>query len=779
VTSSDFASLQKPQPPRRKRRGLRLALVVLCVLVAVIGAAGTVTAVIVSGYISDAPQIPPRETLWTVRRSPGMKFLDRNGNLIATRGAKYGGAVTLAQLPAYVPKAFLAAEDRRFYQHGPIDIRAIGRAIETNFRKQRSVEGASTLTQQLARTLFLKREQSLKRKVQEAYLAWELEQSMSKDEILELYMNRTYFGDGAYGLDAASQTYFGKPASQLTLTEAATLAGLPNAPSRLALTNDMAGAVARGHRILETMRGEGWINDADLTTALASTPTLVTQAHVGEGDEGYVLDQAASEASQLSAGAAPDLVVKTTIDPALQTLGTNTLRDVIAKQGAGRRVSQGALVTLAPDGAILAMVGGVDHDKSPFNRVVQAHRQPGSSFKAFVYGAAVEHGAKPTDIRQDAPISYAGWNPENYGHGYAGAVTLASALARSLNTVAVRLTLEVGPDTVADFARRLGLSDIPAHPGPSIALGAYEVTPLEMATGYQVFQNGGGRTQPYLISEIRSTRGEVIYAHATSAPTPVLDPLYATRMVGMLKGVITGGTGTGANIGRPAAGKTGTSQDWRDAWFVGFTPDLLTAVWVGNDNGAPMAKVTGGELPATIWHRFMAVAEKDMPSRDFPWLAPEPPGSPDSPLQTVSETGDYQDDPDVSDPQDRGMADDSDARYGADGYRTGGNGDASDGHGAADPSQREDDRTEIDSGDGRGPVIIHGGRYSSGPPPGYAPRGYYDADRAADTGRAGRATADRGWRDEPPDAEQDEEAPPPRRRTPPDSSADDDPRYRY
>jgi penicillin-binding protein 1A len=750
--TSDSASFGHP-PARRKRRGLRIALIVAGVLLALVVVAGVVGAVIVNGYIADAPPMPSREALWTVRRSPGMTFLDRNGKLIATRGAKYGQPVKLAELPGYVPKAFLAAEDRRFYQHGPIDLHAIARAVETNFRRQRSVEGASTLTQQLARTLFLKREQSLKRKVQEAYLAWELEQGMSKDEILELYLNRTYFGDGAYGLDAAAQTYFGKPASQLTLTEAAVLAGLPNAPSRLALTNDMQGAVARGHHVLETMRGEGWISDADLTTALATTPVLASAPHVGEGDEGYVLDQAAAEAAQLANGTAPDLVVKTTIDPALQTLGAATLRDVIAKQGAHRSVSQGALVTLAPDGAILAMVGGIDHDKSPFNRVVQAHRQPGSSFKAFVYGAAVERGAKPSDIRQDAPISYAGWNPENYGHGYAGAVTLASALARSLNTVAVRLTLEVGPDSVADFARRLGLTDIPPHPGPSIALGAYEVTPLEMATGYQVFQNGGGRTQPYLISEIHSTRGDMIYAHATSAPTPVLDPLFATRMVEMLKGVITGGTGTGANIGRPAAGKTGTSQDWRDAWFVGFTPDLLTAVWVGNDNGAPMIKVTGGELPAAIWHRFMSVAEKDLPSRDFPWLVPEPPGSTDSSLQTVSEeeTGAYQDEPPATGPGGDMAADDRA------------------GEPAVDQPPGEDDRTEIYSGDGRGPVVIHGGRSSNG-----GPRGYYDGDTDAPP----QAQPDRGWRQQPPDYERDDEAPPPRQ-PPPDSSADDDPRYRY
>ncbi|HVN00509.1 MAG TPA: PBP1A family penicillin-binding protein [Caulobacteraceae bacterium] len=730
---------QPPAPSPPPRRGLRVFWVVAAIVVSLVIAAAVVAGVVVSGYIADAPQIPPREQLWTIRRSPGMTFLDRDGHVIATRGAKYGEAVRLAQLPTYVPKAFLAAEDRRFYQHGPVDLHAIARAVEANLRARRSVEGASTLTQQLARTLFLKREQSLKRKVQEAYLAWELEQGMSKDEVLELYLNRTYFGDGAYGLDAAAQTYFGKPASQLTLIEAATLAGLPNAPSRLALTNDLQGALARARRILQTMRVEGWIGDADLQTALASTPALAP-AHPGEGDEGYVLDQAAAQAAQLSGGAAPDLVVKTTIDPALQDLGTATLRDVVGKEGVRRSVTQGALVTLAPDGAILAMVGGLDHDKSPFNRVVQAHRQPGSSFKAFVYGAAVERGARPTDIREDAPISYAGWNPENYGRGYAGAVTLQQALARSLNTVSVRLTLEVGSDSVAEFARRLGVTDIPEHPGPSIALGAYEVTPLEMATGYQVFQNGGGRTEPYLVTEIRSTRGDLIYSHTASAPSPVLDPLCATRMVGMLKTVITAGTGTGANIGRPAAGKTGTSQDWRDAWFVGFTPDLLTAVWVGNDNGAPMAKVTGGELPAEIWRRFMSVALKTTPPRDFPWLVAEPPPGP-ALTQTSDDMSDYRDEPPLFAPGDR------DDRA----------------------MDQPPDLDPTDAGDARHPppdASAHGGsdgseRDQAVPDDSTGPRGAR-AGRSLDQTSTGDQAAAPRWRSPPPD-----------------SSADDEPRYRY
>ncbi|HEX3407229.1 MAG TPA: PBP1A family penicillin-binding protein, partial [Caulobacteraceae bacterium] len=737
-----------------------------------------VLGVVISGYIAAAPQIPAREALWSIRRSPGMTFLDRNGRVIATRGAKYGQAVTLAQLPPYVPKAFLAAEDKRFYQHGPVDIHAIARALATDIRRKRSAEGASTLTQQLARTLFLKRDPSLKRKVQEAYLAWRLEQGMSKDDILSLYLNRTYFGDGAYGIDAASEAYFGKPASQLSLIEAATLAGLPNAPSRLALTNDMPDAVARAHKILQTMRDQNWISDADLTLAMSTQPVLAAP-HNNEGDEGYVLDAAATAATQLAAGQAADLVVKTTIDPNLQSAGTDAVRSVVLGEGRYRRVSQGALVSLAPDGAILAMVGGLDHDKSAFNRVTQARRQPGSSFKAFVYGAAVEHGATEQTVRDDAPISYSGWNPENYGGSYAGPVTLQQALARSLNTVSVRLTLEVGPDTVAAFAHRLGVTDVPDHPGPSIALGAYEVTPLEMAAGYQVFQTGGGRTTPYLVSEIRTTHGDVIWSHNASAATPVLDPLFATRMVNMLKTVITSGTGTGANIGRPAAGKTGTSQDWRDAWFIGFTPDVLTAVWVGNDGGAPMAKVTGGELPAQIWRKFMTVAEAKLPPRDFPWLvqAPNmPPGSTTVADQASdAESSPYEDQPDMGSDggPDRGDGGGAQADQGQQAAPDGADQEQ------PPPGYRQDRGRPY----ARGDYQDRANPYARDP---YA-RDPYDDPRAdqPDNGEDDRAPPprwSRGWREgPPPDYGDDGQAQPPPRyqERAPYSSADGDPRDGY
>ena len=636
------------RPPRRSSLGRWLAGLAVIVLV-LAGVGGLAFAWFEQACLSDMPQIPSREALWAIRRSPGMTFLDHNGGVIATRGAKYGQRVTLADLPAYAPKAFLAAEDRRFYQHGAVDIYAIARAARRDLVEHRAAEGASTLTQQLARTLFLKSDHTFKRKVQEAVLAGDLEAMLGKDQVLELYLNRTFFGAGAYGLDAASQTYFGHPARQLSLTEAALLAAVPNAPSRLALTNDMAGAMARARKILGVMRDEGWITPAQYADALATPPALAPP-RAGEGDYSYILDQAAAEASALSGGSAPDLVVRLTIDPKLQAAGLEAVRYGVETLGKGRRVSQGALVALASDGAIRAMVGGLDHDKSAFNRVTQAHRQPGSSFKAFVYGAAVEHGVGPNDVRQDAPIAVRGWTPENYGGHFAGAVSVREALARSINTISVRLTQEVGPEVVGELARRFGVTDIPPHPGLSIALGAYEVTLLEMAGGYQVFQTGGGRTTPYLIEELRTTRGDIVFSKAPSAPTPVYDTLFATRMVGMMKGVITSGTGTGANLGRPEAGKTGTSQNWRDAWFIGFTPGMLAGVWVGNDDNRPMAKVTGGEIPAAIWKRFMTVALKDTPPTDFPWLAAEPEPAPQEAPPGEAGGGPYLDEPAGGDP---------------------------------------------------------------------------------------------------------------------------------
>ena len=570
--------------------------------------------------LQGVPDVPDKSALVVVNQAPGMTFEDATGKVIATRGPHHGHQVSLNELPAYVPRAFLAAEDRRFYKHGPVDLQGISRAAWANWRARRTVQGGSTLTQQLAKTLYLKPDQTLTRKFQEAVIAYRMEQKMSKDEVLELYLNRIFFGDNAYGVDAASQTYFGKSAAQLNLQEAALLAALPKAPTRLALTNDMPAALRRSRLVLENMRAEGWITAQDEQAALLAPPKLAPEAP-GEGDYGYVLDMAAAQAVQIAGGAAPDLVVRLTIDPGLQANAQQVVRESIDQNGRRAGVSQGALVLLAPDGAIRALVGGIDHHASAFNRATQAQRQPGSSFKPFIYAAALENGVKPTDIRQDAPIRIGLWSPSNFGGGYRGPVTVADALAHSINSVAVRLADEVGSDKLGEISHRFGLNSIPASPNLSIALGAYEVNLLELTAGYQVFQTGGQRTQTYLIAQITTMRGDTLFSRAPSAGIAVYDAFRADQMVKMMEGVVQEGTGARAAFGRPAAGKTGTSQNFRDAWFVGFTPDWVCGVWVGNDDGTAMNKVTGGEIPAQIWRKMMVVAHANLPPHDFDWMA--------------------------------------------------------------------------------------------------------------------------------------------------------------
>jgi penicillin-binding protein 1A len=616
-----------PPPPRRRRIGGWITTTLAVVLMAL--ALSTLFGAIwfQKTYLAELPPIPDRETLYATNRAPAIKFYDRTGQLIAARGPRYGDDVKLATLPAYVPQAMLAAEDRRYYRHGAVDLWAIGRAVVANRRAGRVVEGGSTLTQQLAKTLFLTPDQTLRRKIQEAFLAERMQRLLSKDEILELYLNRIYYGANTFGLDGAARTYFGKPASQLTLPEAALLAALPKAPTRLALHHGMEAALARSHLVLERMQAEGWITPDQKLAAQAVTPKLAPTAQPNDGDFGWALDYATSEAIRMAGPNSPDLMVRLTIDPRLQRSGAAILRGAVAR-GRGANISEGALVSLGADGAVRAMVGGTDYAGSVFNRAVQARRQPGSSFKPFIYAAALEKGVRPTDIRQDAPIRIGGWAPENYGGGYRGPVMVQTALARSINTVAVRLAQEAGGPAIGALARRFGFTTIPASPNLSVALGAYEVSVLEMTSAFQVFQLGGSRVQPYIIEEIRSVGGERVLLHLQSAPAPAYDPARAGMMLRMLQGVILNGTGTRANFGWPAAGKTGTSQNWRDAWFVGFTPEFATGVWVGNDDGRSMRKVTGGEVPAAIWKAFMIVAHKGIAPRDFDWLLPLPQGEP-------------------------------------------------------------------------------------------------------------------------------------------------------
>lgn len=577
-----------------------------------------------STYLKDTPALPSRQALFAVNRAPGIRFEDRYGQVIATRGPRYGRRITVGELPTYVPQAFLAAEDRRFYQHGPIDAQGVARAAWINWRAGRTVQGASTLTQQLAKGLFLTPDRVVKRKLQEMLLAWRLEQVLSKDEILELYLNRIYFGAGTYGLDGAAQTYFGKPASQLTLSEAALLASLPKAPSRLALTRDMERALARSRLILGNMRKEGWITPQQEREAIEDRPQLSALMQ-DEGDYGWALDYATAEAVKIAGQNAPDLVVRLTIDPLLQHEGAETIRQTMAVEGPRSGAGQAALLSLSADGAIRAMIGGTDYVGSPFNRAVQARRQPGSTFKPFVYAAAVEHGVLPTDIRVDEPVKFGDWEPENYGGGYRGPMSVEQALIASTNTIAAKLGQEVGGEAIGDLVRRFGITSLPPVPDPSVALGSYEVNLLQLTSGFQVFQQGGARLEPYLIESIGTQGGQELWSHQPpAAERRVYDIGHASIMVRMMEKVVSEGTARRAEFGRPAAGKTGTSQNWRDAWFVGFTPDYVTGVWVGNDDERPMNKVVGGDLPASIWRRFMVTAHQSLAVRDFDWLLPDP-----------------------------------------------------------------------------------------------------------------------------------------------------------
>ncbi len=609
----------------RRRGGLRLFLLVMLSLAL---AAVLVGLSVWKLAFADLPILPDKAALWSLNQPPGITFFDRNGQLIATRGSRRGQAVELKDLPAYVPEAFMAAEDRRFYSHPGVDLIGVLRAAATDLGRRRIVQGASTITQQVARNIFLSPDQTLRRKLQEAVLAWRIEQMMTKAEILDLYLNRIYFGEGAYGVEAAAQTYFGVSARNLTLAQAAVLAALPKAPTRLDPTNDLQAALARSRRVLAEMREAGWITAAQASAAASAPPALVAEKPEEE-DFGYVLDLAGQRARQFAANRAPDLIVHLTVDRSLQAAGAEVVRSGVA-EGRSLGATQAALVALTPDGAVRALIGGRSYRDSPYDRATQALRQPGSAFKPLVYATALEGGVRPQDVRVDQPIHLAGWSPENYGGGFSGAVTVADALARSINTISVRLTREVGPDKVAALARRFGLAMIPQHPSLPIALGAYEVDLLDLTSAYQVFQNNGRRLDPYLISSVTNAHGDLLYRHPDGVAPQIYDPRQAGLMTRMMEGVISHGTGTRAAFGRPAAGKTGTSQNWRDAWFVGFTPDWAAGVWVGDDHGRAMAKVVGGDLPAEMWRKFMMIAHEGLPVRDFPDLPEADPGKPDA-----------------------------------------------------------------------------------------------------------------------------------------------------
>ncbi|MFO0998020.1 MAG: penicillin-binding protein 1A [Alphaproteobacteria bacterium] len=566
-----------------------------------------------------AYDMPESSRLAAVDRRPSITILGADGRVLMSYGDLYGEPVELRQLPDFLPKAVLATEDRRFYEHGGLDPVGILRAFVANVRAGKVVQGGSTISQQLAKNLFLNPDRTMRRKVQETLLALWLEQRYNKDQILTIYLNRVYFGAGTYGVEAAAQRYFGKPARSLSLYESAMLAGLLKAPSRFSPARDGDLASRRAEQVLANMVDAEFITGRQAESAKAAK-TKFAMALSGQGGR-YFGDWIIDQVTNFIGYPDRDLVVVTTLMPRLQKQAEAKLEAILASQGANAGVSQAALVSMAPDGAIRAMVGGRDYGESQFNRATQALRQPGSSFKAFVYLAGLEAGLEPNETLVDAPITVEGWSPRNFDNRYRGDVTTREAVAQSLNSVAVRVAERAGRDNVIRVARRLGIT-ADLRPSPSLALGTSEVTLLEMTQAYAAFANGGEGVWAYGIQEIRDTSGQVLYRRSGNGPGRVIAPDTLENMQELLTAVVTDGTGRGATIGRPAAGKTGTSQDHRDAWFIGFTAELVTGVWLGNDDGTPMRAITGGQLPARIWHDYMMAALEGIPPQPLRAAAP-------------------------------------------------------------------------------------------------------------------------------------------------------------
>jgi len=567
-------------------------------------------------FIYYGAQLPPIDKLAVPRRPPNIAIMSATGELLANRGDTGGAAVRVADLPAYLPKAFIAIEDRRFYSHWGVDPYGVARALTRNLTGGATMQGGSTLTQQLAKNLFLTQERTISRKIQEAILALWLEHKYSKEQILELYLNRVYFGSGAYGVEAASQRYFGHSARAATLSESAVLAGLMKAPSKLAPDRNPKGATERAAQVIAAMKQEGFISDAMTTISLAHP----AQARVdqGAGSINYAADFVMDQLAETVGAIDEDIVVTTTLDPALQSAAERALTETLDKKGAKYAVTQGAIVAMEPTGAVRALIGGKDYGESQFNRATTARRQPGSAFKPFVYLAGLEHGLTPDTVREDGPLNVKGWQPENYSREYFGPVTLTKALSLSLNTVAVRVGLEAGPKAVVRVAHRLGVnSELAAN--ASIALGTSEVSPFELVSAYAPFANGGLGVQPHVILKVRTAGGKPLFARKGVTDARVIEPRYVGMMNEMMEETLLTGTARKAELpGWQAAGKTGTSQDFRDAWFVGYTARLVAGVWIGNDDNSPTKKASGGNLPVEIWSRFMSVAHRGQQPEPLP-----------------------------------------------------------------------------------------------------------------------------------------------------------------
>ncbi len=594
-----------------------------------------------AGLVMLASDLPDTSSLWQVQRQPSITYVDRRGVQIAVRGASYAPPVQVDELPPYLVDAVLAIEDRRFYHHFGVDPIGLTRAFITNLRRGRVVQGGSTLTQQLAKNLFLSNARTYKRKAQEVLLALWLESRFTKKEILALYLNRVYFGRGAWGVEAAARRYFGKPAKDLTLGESALIAGLLKAPNRYSPTADLARAERRATVVLDVMVKTGRISAEERAAAFAA-PVHVQRSQASPAAL-YFVDWLAPQVRRITGDTDADLLVETTLDLRDQRAAETALGSVLDGKAAARGATQGALVALDGDGAVRAMAGGLSYARSQFNRATQARRQPGSAFKPFVYLAAIEAGLSPWSVRTDAPVSIGDWQPQNYSGEYKGDMALVTALAKSVNTVAVRVANEIGRGRIAAAAHRMGITS-PIALTRSMPLGSNGVSLIELTSAYAPFANGGRLARPYGLKRITTREGTVLWQRKAGPATPVLSARTYALMNLMLQRVMTEGTGRRARLaGRISAGKTGTTNDFRDAWFVGYASGLTAGVWVGDDKNRAMNKITGGTLPAQIWHKYMSAALQGIAPHQPPAVAIT--ANAPAPAKAVAEASAPDDDP--------------------------------------------------------------------------------------------------------------------------------------
>jgi penicillin-binding protein 1A len=609
-----------PSRPQRRRSGLSQFLSAVLKAGLLVGLAGL--ALLAVGVGLTYAGLPSFDELMKSPVGQSVEVRAADGTVLFTQGPSYGGWLPYAQIPGTMKAAMVAVEDRRFWSHPGIDPIGMTRALAVNLRAGHSVQGASTITQQLARNLFLTSNKTFGRKIREMVYALALERKFTKEAILELYLNRVYFGGGAYGVDAASRRFYGHPATHLTLPEAAVIAGLVKAPSRYAPSADPVRSRGRAATVIATMVDSGSVTPAEAAAADPASLVFAPQEHVS--GVRYFTDWVLAQVDDLTDETQAPLQVTTTLDPEMQRAAEAA---ITAETPPG---AQGALVALAKDGAVKALVGGRDYVTSSYNRAVSAQRQPGSSFKLFVYAAGLESGITPDDVFVDQPTTIGNWSPKNSNGRFTGPVKVRNAFAQSINTVAVQIAAKVGFDTVADTARRFGLTT-PIDRRPAMALGSSVVIPMEMTAAYAAIASGGVEARPYGITRIATGDGTVLYERDPPTPRVIVAPYVAAKMTELMQAAVETGTGRAAQIGRPIAGKTGTTSSNKDGWFLGFTPGLTAGIWMGRDDNAALPGLAGGRAPARAFAAFMARAVG---------------GTPPEPLSTDVQTGDLGLEPD-------------------------------------------------------------------------------------------------------------------------------------